>query len=173
VEGLANKLGVELHFERGTMDGLHPGRTAFIIMDGNRVGIIGQLHPTEQKNRDLKETMVLELNLAALLHDELEALIYTPVPRYPSISRDIALVLSKIVEAGSIEAVIRNAGGKLLKDVRVFDLYEGDNMEEGKKSVAFSLTYFDPEKTLTDEEVAQVHEKVRTALAQAGAELRS
>ncbi|MDN7245939.1 phenylalanine--tRNA ligase subunit beta [Planococcus shenhongbingii] len=173
VEGLAAKLGVELAFERGQMDDLHPGRTAFIMLNGNRVGVIGQLHPTEQKARDLKNTIVMELNMAALLNVESEALVYTPVPRYPSISRDVALVLSKIVEAGTIETVIRNAGGKLLKDVRVFDLYEGDNLEEGKKSVAFSLTYFDPEKTLTDEEVTNVHEKVLSALTEVGAELRS
>lgn len=173
VEGLANRLGVELAFERGQMDGLHPGRTAFIMLNGNRIGVIGQLHPTEQKARDLKNTVVMELNLSALLEVQLDALVYTPVPRYPSISRDVALVLSKIVEAGTIEAVIRNAGGKLLKDVRVFDLYEGDKMEEGKKSVAFSLTYFDPEKTLTDEEVTNAHEKVLSALTEVGAELRS
>ncbi|MGI2326390.1 phenylalanine--tRNA ligase subunit beta [Planococcus sp. YIM B11945] len=173
VEGLAEKLGIELTFERGVMDGLHPGRTAFIMLDGNRIGVIGQLHPTEQKARDLKNTMVMELDLAELLNRSSEALVYTPVPRFPSISRDIALVLSKIVEAGTVENVIRVAGGKLLKDVRVFDLYEGDNMEAGKKSVAFSLTYFDPEKTLTDEEVATVHEKVLHALTEVGAELRS
>ncbi|RNF40884.1 phenylalanine--tRNA ligase subunit beta [Planococcus salinus] len=173
VEGLAEKLGVQLEFERGEMNDLHPGRTAFIMMDGRRVGVMGQLHPSEQKQRDLKTTIVMELNLAALLSVETEALVYTPVPRYPSISRDIALVLSKIVEAGTIETVIRNAGGKLLKDVRVFDLYEGDKLEEGKKSVAFSLTYFDPEKTLTDEEVTAVHEKVLSALTEVGAELRS
>lgn len=173
VEGLSEKLGVELVFERGEMDDLHPGRTAFIIHDGQRIGIIGQLHPTEQKERDLKTTVVLELNLAALLDLSPEPLVYTPVPRYPSITRDVALVLSKIVEAGTIEKVIRTAGGKLLKDVRVFDLYEGDKMEEGKKSVAFTLTYFDPEKTLTDEEVVQVHNKVLSALTEVGAELRS
>lgn len=173
VEGLAGKLGVALEFERGQMDGLHPGRTAYIIKDGNRIGVIGQLHPSEQAARDLKDTIVLEMNLAVLLNAEPEALLYTPVPRYPSMSRDVALVLSKIVEAGSIENTIRNAGGKLLKQVRVFDLYEGDNMEEGKKSVAFSLTYFDPEKTLTDEEVARAHDKVLAALKDAGAELRS
>ncbi|PSL35206.1 phenylalanyl-tRNA synthetase beta subunit [Planomicrobium soli] len=173
VEGLAEKMGVELAFERGGMDGLHPGRTAFIMLDGKRIGILGQLHPTEQKARDLKTTIVMELNLAELLHKKSEALVYTPVPRYPSISRDIALVLSKIVEAGTVEKVIRTAGGKLLKDVRVFDLYEGDKMEAGKKSVAFSLTYFDPEKTLTDEEVTTVHEKVLKALTEVGAELRS
>ncbi len=173
VESLGNKLGVQLRFERGQMDDLHPGRTAFIMLDGQRIGVMGQLHPSEQKARDLKTTVVMELNLAALLNLETEALLYTPVPRYPSISRDIALVLSKIVEAATIETVIRNAGGKLLKDVRVFDLYEGDKMEEGKKSVAFSLTYFDPEKTLTDEEVINAHEKVLAALTEVGAELRS
>ncbi|MDN3438243.1 phenylalanine--tRNA ligase subunit beta [Planococcus sp. APC 3900] len=173
VESLADKLGVQLTFERGQMDDLHPGRTAFIMHDGQRIGVMGQLHPSEQKARDLKTTIVLELNLAALLNLETEALVYTPVPRYPSMSRDVALVLSKIVEAATIETVIRNAGGKLLKDVRVFDLYEGDKMEEGKKSVAFSLTYFDPEKTLTDEEVINAHDKVLAALTEVGAELRS
>ncbi|WP_203339736.1 phenylalanine--tRNA ligase subunit beta [Planococcus beijingensis] len=173
VESLADKLGVQLTFERGQMDDLHPGRTAFIMHDGQRIGVMGQLHPSEQKARDLKTTIVMELNLAALLNLETEALVYTPVPRYPSMSRDVALVLSKIVEAATIETVIRNAGGKLLKDVRVFDLYEGDKMEEGKKSVAFSLTYFDPEKTLTDEEVINAHDKVLAALTEVGAELRS
>ncbi|GKW46757.1 phenylalanine--tRNA ligase subunit beta [Planococcus sp. NCCP-2050] len=173
VEGLGEKLGVELSFERGQMDDLHPGRTAFIIHDGQRIGVIGQLHPTEQKERDLKTTVVLELNLAELLNLAADPLLYTPVPRYPSITRDVALVLSKIVEAGTIEKVIRGAGGKLLKDVRVFDLYEGDKMEAGKKSVAFTLTYFDPEKTLTDEEVVAVHDKVLKALTEVGAELRS
>lgn len=173
VEGLAAKLDVVLEFERGEMDGLHPGRTAFITLDGRRIGIIGQLHPNEQKARDLKTTIVMELNLAELFKEQTEALVYTQVPRYPSITRDVALVLSKIVEAGTIEKLIRSAGGKLLKDIRVFDLYEGDNLEAGKKSVAFSLTYFDPEKTLTDEEVTAVHEKVVTALKESGAELRS
>lgn len=173
VETLGTKLGVQLKFERGQMNDLHPGRTAFIMLDAQRIGVIGQLHPSEQKARDLKTTVVMELNLALLLNIETAALLYTPVPRYPSMSRDVALVLSKIVEAGTIETVIRNAGGKLLKDVRVFDLYEGDKMEEGKKSVAFSLTYFDPEKTLTDEEVISAHEKVLAALTEVGAELRS
>lgn len=173
VEGLGDKLGIALDFERGEMDGLHPGRTAYITLDGHRIGIIGQLHPTEQKARDLKTTIVMELSLAELFKEHTGPLKYTQVPRYPSITRDIALVLSKIVEAGTIEKLIRSAGGKLLKDVRVFDLYEGDNLEAGKKSVAFSLTYFDPEKTLTDEEVTAAHEKVVARLKDSGAELRS
>ncbi|AQQ52839.1 phenylalanine--tRNA ligase subunit beta [Planococcus lenghuensis] len=173
VEGLAAKLGSELTFQKGQLDGLHPGRTADILFNGERIGVIGQVHPSEQKQRDLKETYVLELNLHKLLVLEPAPLVFEPVSRFPSISRDIALVLGKDTQAATIESIIRNAGGRLLKDVTVFDVYEGKNMEPGKKSVAFSLTYFDPEKTLTDEEVAAAHDKVLKALAEAGAEQRS
>ncbi len=104
---------------------------------------------------------------------ETDELLYVPVPRFPSSSRDIALVVSSETSAGMLEDVIRSAGGKLLKDVRLFDLYEGDNVEEGKKSLAFSLTYADPERTLTDEEVVKAHDKVLNALTtEAGALLR-
>src|SRR5690606_31513516 len=119
------------------------------------IGLIGQIHPTEQKKRDLKETYVMELNLKAILSVQTDELLYVPVPRYPSISRDIALVVASETSAGTLESIIKQAGGKLLKDVKLFDLYEGDNVEEGKKSLALSLTYFDPERTLTDEEVVK------------------
>jgi len=175
IEGLISKLGLtnNVTFEQSQVDGLHPGRTAKIKLADKLVGIIGQLHPTEQKKRDLKETYVMELNLANLLSFSLEPLLYKPVPRFPSISRDIALVVNREQAAGELEKIIRRAGGKLLKNVRVFDLYEGDKMEEGKKSVAFSLTYEDPERTLTDEEVVKAHSKVLNALEEQGnAQLR-
>ena len=87
-------------------------------------------------------------------------------------SRDIALELDVAAPAGEIVAIIKGAGTSLLKDVKVFDVYAGDKMAPGKKSVAFSLTYFDPERTLTDEEVVAAHNKVLKALAAAGAEVR-
>src|SRR5690606_36933182 len=97
----------------------------------------------------------------------------TPIPKFPSITRDIALVVDKGVTAGMLTNIIKDAGGRLLKSVHVFDLYEGDKMEAGKKSIAFSLTYIDPEKTLTDEEVVRAHDKVLAAVKdKAGAELR-
>ena len=162
-----------LSFEQVVLEGMHPGRTANIFHNGERIGLIGQIHPTEQKKRDLKNTYVMEMNLAKILSIETDELLYVPVPRFPSISRDIALVVSSETSAGTLENVIRSAGGKLLKDVRLFDLYEGDNVEEGKKSLAFSLTYADPERTLTDEEVVKAHEKVLNALTtEAGALLR-
>ena len=175
IEGLVTKLGLNqfVMFEQAQVDGLHPGRTAVIKLADEFVGFVGQLHPTEQKKRDLKETYVMELNLAKLVTFSLEPLVYTPVPRFPSITRDIALVVERSQAAGELQQIIRNAGGKLLKDVRVFDLYEGDKMEPGQKSVAFSLTYEDPERTLTDEEVVKAHSKVLKALEEQGnAQLR-
>jgi len=126
-----------------------------------------------QKNFDLKDTFVFELSLKAVLEASTEPLHYNAIPRFPSITRDIALVAEKETASGQLKEIIAEAGGKLLKDVQVFDLYEGDRMEAGKKSIAFSLKYEDPEKTLTDEEVTKVHEKVLEALKEkAGAVLR-
>ena len=175
VEGMMDRLGLldGLSFEKALIDGMHPGRTANVLLHGQRIGFLGQIHPTEQKKRDLKETYVFELNLESILSVDTDELLYVPVPRFPSISRDIALVVASVTSAGMLEATIRQAGGKLLKDVKLFDLYEGDNVEEGKKSLAFSLTYFDPERTLTDEEVVKAHEKVLKALTEeADAQLR-
>ncbi len=174
-EGLMDVLGLtdRVTYEQAAHDGMHPGRTADIVLDGSRIGMLGQLHPSEQKKRDLKETYVMEINLSALLAEQTEPLVYTQVPRYPSISRDIALVVSAEESAGSLITVIQEAGGALLKDVSVFDLYEGDNVEAGHKSLAFSLTYFDPERTLTDEEVVARHDQVLEALkTKTGAVLR-
>ncbi|MFL0504741.1 phenylalanine--tRNA ligase subunit beta [Ureibacillus sp. 179-F W5.1 NHS] len=174
IESLFEKLGLtdRLSFSRTTMDGLHPGQTAAIYLDGEKIGLIGGLHPTERKQYDLKETYVAELNLKAILAATVEDLVYAPVPRFPAMTRDIALELDRSKPAGEIVEIIRQAGTKLLKEVKVFDVYEGEKMEAGKKSVAFSLTYFDPERTLTDDEVLNAHNKVLKALTEAGAELR-
>ena len=128
VEGMMDSLGLVegLSFEQAQLDGMHPGRTANIFYNGERIGLIGQIHPTEQKKRDLKNTYVMEMNLAKIFAIETAELVYVQVPRFPSISRDIALVVSSETSAGTLEHVIRNAGGKLLKTVRLFDLYEGD-----------------------------------------------
>ncbi|WP_107840708.1 phenylalanine--tRNA ligase subunit beta [Metasolibacillus meyeri] len=174
VEALFAKLGLTaaVSYEKAAVEGLHPGRTAYILLNGEVIGVIGQLHPAEQKKSDLKETYVVEMKLAAILNAEVEELVYSPVPRFPSITRDIALELGRATAAGEIEAIIRAAGTKLLKNVKVFDVYEGEKVAADKKSVAFSLTYFDAERTLTDEEVVAAHNKVLKALAEAGAEVR-
>ncbi|MDQ0215454.1 phenylalanyl-tRNA synthetase beta chain [Oikeobacillus pervagus] len=175
VEGLFKKLSIEssIEFQKAKLDGLHPGRTAKILFNGEVLGIIGQVHPQLQKELDLKDTYVFELDATYLLEKEASPLHYEPIPRFPSITRDIALVVDSSVQASELANIIQTAGGKLLKDVHLFDLYEGEHMELGKKSIAFSLTYFDPERTLTDDEVVKAHEKVLNAVKeQVNAELR-
>jgi phenylalanyl-tRNA synthetase beta chain len=175
LEGLFAKLGLSesVTYVQAKVDNMHPGRTAEIHLNGERIGFIGQVHPTMQKELDLKDTYVFELSLKAVLDEATAALRYEAIPRFPSITRDIALVVDKETVSGLLKDVIQQAGGKLLKEVSVFDLYEGERMEEGKKSIAYSLKYMDPERTLTDEEVTKVHNQVLEALkTQAGAVLR-
>ncbi|MGM7720904.1 phenylalanine--tRNA ligase subunit beta [Metabacillus sp. Hm71] len=175
IDGLADLLGLTNHilYKQAKRDGMHPGRTAEIFLGDKLVGFIGQVHPSVQKQLDLSETYVFELSLVDLLTVEVEETRFEVIPRYPSITRDIALVVEQDVVAGDIKQIITQAGGNMLKEVAVFDLYEGDRLEEGKKSVAFSLRYFDPERTLTDEEVTKAHENVlRTVEEKIGATLR-
>jgi phenylalanyl-tRNA synthetase beta chain len=175
LEGLFAKLGLteSVTYVQAKVDNMHPGRTAEIHLNGERIGFVGQVHPTMQKELDLKDTYVFELSLKAVLEEATAALRYEAIPRFPSITRDIALVVDKETVSGVLKDVIQQAGGKLLKEVSVFDLYEGERMEEGKKSIAYSLKYMDPERTLTDEEVTKVHTQVLEALkTQAGAVLR-
>lgn len=174
VEAVFAKLGLtsRISYVKAQVDGLHPGRTADVLLDGEKVGVIAQLHPQEQKAFDVKETYAAELNLHAILSATQEELVYSMIPRFPAMSRDIALELDVAAPAGEIVSIIKGAGTSLLKDVKVFDVYAGEKMTAGKKSVAFSLTYFDPERTLTDEEVVAAHNKVLKALAAAGAEVR-
>jgi phenylalanyl-tRNA synthetase beta chain len=175
LDGLFELLGLtnRIEYKQAKREHMHPGRTADILLDGKTIGFVGQLHPVVQKDYDLKETYVFELALTDLLNAEVEDIRYSPIPRFPSITRDIALVVDENVVAGELQKAIIEAGGKLLKEVSIFDVYKGDRLPDGKKSIAFSLRYYDPERTLTDEEVTAVHEKVIEAVEQQfGATLR-
>ncbi|TXK91511.1 phenylalanine--tRNA ligase subunit beta [Parageobacillus sp. SY1] len=175
LDGLFELLGLtnRIEYKQAKREHMHPGRTAHILLDGKTIGFVGQLHPVVQKEYDLKETYVFELALTDLLNAEVEDIRYSPIPRFPSITRDIALVVDENVVAGELQKAIIEAGGELLKEVSIFDVYKGDRLPDGKKSIAFSLRYYDPERTLTDEEVTAVHEKVIQAVEQQfGATLR-
>lgn len=175
LEGLFEVLGfsTEVTFEQARKEGLHPGRAAIIKLNENEIGFIGQLHPSVQQKFDLNETYVFELSLEALLNEKTRQIQYDTLPRYPSVTRDIALVVEKDVKAGDVKEVIFRAGGRLLNDVKIFDVYEGEHVGPGKKSLAFSLLYLDPEHTLTEEEVNEVHTRVLDAVREKfSAELR-
>ncbi len=175
LEGLFAKLDLSerVEYVQAQVEGMHPGRTAEIRLNGKKIGFVGQVHPSVQKELDLKDTYVFELSLKSVLEEDTPELQYEAIPRFPSITRDIALVVNRVTVSGSLKEIILTAGAPLLKEAEVFDLYEGDKMEAGKKSIAFSLKYVDPERTLTDEEVTKVHGKVLEALKEkSGAVLR-
>ncbi len=154
---------------------LHPGRSAKIMLDGDFIGHLGELHPREAMERDLTETCVLsELDL-----EKLKAYGFTPrttvepPPRFPAVRRDLALVIDREFPAAAVVKTIHELGNEMLGDVAVFDVYEGESIATGKKSIALALTYRAKERTLTDEEVNRVHTAlVEAACTRLGAELR-
>lgn len=178
LERLFAQLGIEAVYEAAAPQGYHPGRTAevtAVLSDGRKVklGRVGQLHPAVQAEWELDDTYVFELDFEALAEAAVLTADYQPLPRYPAASRDIAVVVDAAVPAGDLAATIREAGGSILESVRVFDVYTGERIGAGKKSVALALLYRHEERTLTDEEVNAAQTQVIAALAERhGAELR-
>ncbi|NLC37676.1 MAG: phenylalanine--tRNA ligase subunit beta, partial [Clostridia bacterium] len=145
----------------------HPGRSAKILVDHIRLGEIGELHPDVQDSFDLKQRVcLLNLDLNTLEQFSAKAHRYRPLARFPSVDRDMAVVVPELVSAGEIGAIIENVGGEMLAKYELFDVYRGPQVPEGCKSLAYSLTYQSPERTLTDEEVNARHEKIKEALRQ-------
>jgi len=142
----------------------HPGRSAVILVNDEVVGVVGQVHPKLQKQADINETYVFQLSLDRIFNLTPTKSSYQPVSKHPGMSRDIALVVSREVPASELVKTIKEVAPKLLQTVTVFDVYEGSGVESGKKSIAISLSYLNPEKTLTDEELQPVHQKVLEAL---------
>ncbi|WP_135548617.1 phenylalanine--tRNA ligase subunit beta [Paenibacillus cymbidii] len=157
--------------------GYHPGRTAAVSLETAEgsvpLGYIGQLHPQLQADHDLAETYVLEIELDTLVNYVDFGVQYRALPRYPAVSRDIAVVVDRAVPVGSLRAKAAEAAGELLESIGVFDVYTGERLGADKKSVALSLVYRHAERTLTDEDVTQAHGLVVSALESAfAAELR-
>ena len=139
----------------------HPGRSGYIKMGKQIIGVIGQIHPLMAKKYDIKgETVVAELNLSTLLNLKTKALKVTSIPQYPSVNRDIALVMDTDIQTYDVVRSIQKAGKKLVSKAEIFDVYEGEHIEEGKKSVAITLTFQDPTKTLEDTIINDVMENI-------------
>lgn len=174
VETLVNRLGIDVTFTKAEIDGMHPGRTAEVYHEGQSIGFIGQVHPTLAKSYDLKAVYVFDLDLEYLYeHVDLEPS-FNQIPRFPSMSRDIALVMDEMVPSGDVLATIKQAAGEHLFSLHVFDVYQGEHLPAGKKSLAFNLRYLDPARTLTDEEVEASYEAVLAAVKSThGAVLRA
>jgi len=174
MEGLFQFLNISASFKQATLDHMHPGRCATIAIDGEVVGFLGQIHPTFALEMDLKETYVFELNLEAIFNHCKHQSTYQSIPKYPSIHRDVAFIVNKDVIAGDIKATIERTGAPLVTKVDIFDIYEGDQLHENEKSIAYRLHYQHPHKTLKDEEVNKSFEHIiKTVNETYGAYVRS
>ncbi len=153
---------------------LQPGRRAEVLLGGDVVGWLGEVHPRVLGAFDADPSVVaFELAVDALVRAATPVRPYVDVPRYPAVEFDVALVVEEAVTVERVLDAVRSAGGKLLDDVRLFDVYRGTGVAEGRKSLAFALTYRAPDRTLTDEEVRPQHERLLRKVASAvGAELR-
>ena len=152
----------------------HPGRCANILVGGEQIGVMGQVHPLAARNYGLDaDVYCAEINFTRLMHYQLPDPVYTPLPKYPAVSRDLALVCDEHVTVSQVEKVITAAAGKLLRDVKLFDIYRGTGVPDGKKSLAFSLELRADDRTLTDSDSESVMKDILTALSEKlGAVLR-
>ncbi|MFW6386661.1 MAG: phenylalanine--tRNA ligase subunit beta [Bacillota bacterium] len=176
IETIFTRLNIgEAKFTSGEAPYLHPGRTAVISYDGNQVGILGELAPAVRERFDIdSRAAVFQLDLDFIIenagYSDIE---YISLTRYPSVRRDLAVVVEREISTGKILAAIRSAGGELLQEVELFDHYQGEQIPAAAKSLAYELTFQAPDRTLTDEEVNERFNRIVERLNEDfGAEIR-
>ena len=177
VEEFLYTIGIvgKLHYDPSCKEEfLHPGRKSDIVFDGVRLGYLGEVHPLVCENYKLGErTYIAVLDLPNIISFVNFDIKYTGIAKYPSISRDISLVVPKNILVGEIEDIIEKNGGSNLESFKLFDIYEGDQIEAGFKSVAYSLTFRNKERTLLDTEVNEVMDKILNKLEAKNIKIRS
>jgi phenylalanyl-tRNA synthetase beta chain len=172
-EALGRGLGVELAFAPAEEPFLHPGRSATVSVGGTPAGWLGEVHPLVCKAWDLDAAVAFELDLAPLLAAAtLGEEAYEDVTTFPAVYQDLAVVVPAQTPASAVREAILGAGGELLQAAEVFDLYEGEQVGEGGKSLALNLEFRAPDRTLTDEEVGGVRERIKAKLDEIGGMLR-
>ncbi len=175
VEGMLEVCGITDYTFRKTEDPtFHPGRNAEVLLENRRIGILGEAHPTVLESYELPyKAYLFELDLEALADAADFSKRFEPIPIYPSVLRDLAIVVDEDMQSDVPINIIYSTGGELVKSVRLFDVYVGDQVPEGKKSLAYTITYHSATETLTDKAVNDLHDKVVKRLnEELGAELR-
>jgi phenylalanyl-tRNA synthetase beta chain len=151
-------------YQRGAAELFHPGRCAAVTLEGRQLGYLGELHPTVAASLKVEGRLVaFEIDVEPVLESSRTPLAQ-PLPRFPAVAHDLAVVVEEHVAAGSLLAAIKEAAGDLLEYARAFDEYHGTQVPEGRKSIAFALTFRSPERTLTDAEVDKVMTEIKSAL---------
>ena len=152
LEQLLSYIGIDVTFVKGVNNGLHNGQTAFVMVGNTRIGVIGALHPVILKENDITDGFVFELNLTEIYKLRNVKNNYKPISKFPTVSRDIAILINKEVPSSDIIALIKQTAKKLV-NINIFDVYEGEKIDPNMKSIAISLEFQDTEKTLTSEDV--------------------
>ncbi len=173
LEALAAQLGAELAVEPGGEPFLHPGRAARVRFGGAEAGWLGELHPLVCRQWDIEAAAGFEIDLGPLAAAaSLGREQYEDVTSFPAVHQDLAVVVDEDVPAEQVRDAVLSGGGELLRSAAVFDLYRGQQVGEGRKSLALRLSFRAPDRTLTDEEVAKLREQIRSRLAELGGSLR-
>ena len=157
IENILDYMGFKnrYSFEKKEIDNMHPGKSASILLDRKQIGIIGRVHPSDVKD----EVYVAEISLNALMRD-VKPIKFKPASKYPEIKKDVAFIVDREMTSSEISNVIKKAGGRLLTDIKVFDVYTGAFIGDNKKSVAYSLTFSSNDRTLSEEEVMKTFENI-------------
>jgi len=164
VEGLLSRLGVEASFEECSDHGLHPTKQAAIAVNGNKLGVVGELHSKVLENFEIAEPAYLfEIDLPALLPFTIGHKMFQPIPRFPAVVRDVALVVDAEIPHQKVVDVIKSF--PLVEKVAIFDVYSGEQVPQGNKSLAYRLTFQSPTHTLTDKEVNKVQQQILDRLS--------
>ncbi|GAF78872.1 unnamed protein product, partial [marine sediment metagenome] len=173
VEGLLSQLGVEASFEECSDESLHPNRRAAIVIAGSRLGVVGELHPKVLQSFEISgDVHLFEINLTALLPFTIGHKMFQPMPRFPAVVRDMALVVNAEITHRKVQDIIKSF--PLVSQITLFDVYAGEQVPTGKKSLAYRITFQSPTHTLTDEEVNRVQQQILDKLSnELGATLRS
>ena len=173
VEDLFNKLNFKVTYQAyNKISSFHPGRCAAIMHDGKQIGVLGELHPKFAKMHDVLGTVAFEMDLHDIINEN-NGLKYHPINKFPSITRDLAIVVKKDVSAEEIVTLVKQTARKYLTKMDIFDVYTGENVANDEKSIAFTMTFEDPTKTLEAQEVDKVINQVLNRLErEIGAKLR-
>ena len=152
---------------------MHPGRSAVVMKNDTVLGILGEVHPVVQKNYGIgTKTYVAKFNIPEMMKCAVTEVSYQPLPKFPAAARDLSVICDDEIPVAELEKAIKGAVGKILEKVTLFDVYKGEQIEKGKKSVSYSITMRSHDGTLTDEQADSAMKKVLKALSAIGAELR-
>lgn len=178
IETVLEKLGFDSNrvvITENTVDTerFHKGKSAALYIGKDLVGVFGAIHPTLTKTYDIKEVYMAELKLDVLYQTKVSKVKYVPLPKFPSSKRDLAFVVKSDVEVGKIAEAIKKTNKSVIRDVQIFDIYQGEHVEKGYKSVALSILYQMADKTITDQDINPIQEKIMATLEKEfNAELR-